>query len=81
MARQLKLGAWVCGMDRPKYRIFVSSPSDVRPERLIAERVITKLARDLHHHCDVEAVFSARDPLPGLAEVALIPYLAIKRGF
>jgi len=31
--------------------------------------------------CDVEAVFSAEDPLPGLAEIALIPYLAIKRGF
>lgn len=31
--------------------------------------------------CDVEAVFSMSDPLPGLAEVALIPYLAIKRGF
>jgi len=31
--------------------------------------------------CNVEAVFSASDPLPGLAEVALIPYLAIKRGF
>jgi predicted ATP-grasp superfamily ATP-dependent carboligase len=32
-------------------------------------------------HCNVEAVFSAAGPLPGLAEVALIPYLAIKRGF
>lgn len=32
-------------------------------------------------NCNVEAVFSYRDPLPGLAEVALIPYLAIKRGF
>jgi D-aspartate ligase len=32
-------------------------------------------------NCSVEAVFSSRDPLPGLAEVALIPYLAIKRGF
>lgn len=31
--------------------------------------------------CDVEAVFSPRDPLPGLAEIALIPYLAVKRGF
>ena len=31
--------------------------------------------------CNVEAVFSASDPLPGLAEVVLIPYLAIKRGF
>jgi D-aspartate ligase len=32
-------------------------------------------------NCNVEAVFSAQDPLPGLAEMALIPYLAIKRGF
>ena len=32
-------------------------------------------------NCNVEAVFSARDPLPGLAEMALIPYLIIKRGF
>ena len=32
-------------------------------------------------NCNVEAVFSPRDPLPGLAELALIPYLAIKRGF
>jgi D-aspartate ligase len=31
--------------------------------------------------CNVEAVFSGADPLPGLAELALIPYLAIKRGF
>jgi D-aspartate ligase len=30
---------------------------------------------------DVEAVFSRDDPLPGLAEVALLPYLAITRGF
>jgi D-aspartate ligase len=27
-----------------------------------------------------EAVFSGRDPLPGLAELALLPYLAVKRG-
>jgi D-aspartate ligase len=27
-----------------------------------------------------EAVFSVRDPLPGLYEVALLPYLAMKRG-
>jgi predicted ATP-grasp superfamily ATP-dependent carboligase len=30
---------------------------------------------------DVGAVFSWQDPLPGLVEVALLPYLAIKRGF
>ncbi len=28
-----------------------------------------------------EAVFSWEDPLPGLVEITLIPYLAIKRGF
>jgi D-aspartate ligase len=27
-----------------------------------------------------EAVFSVRDPLPGLYEIALLPYLAVKRG-
>jgi D-aspartate ligase len=30
---------------------------------------------------DTEAVFSRDDPLPGLAELALIPYLYAKRGF
>jgi len=32
-------------------------------------------------NCQVEAVFTPEDPLPGLAEIILIPYLAIKRGF
>ena len=32
-------------------------------------------------NCNAEAVFSPADPFPGLAEVVLIPYLAIKRGF
>jgi predicted ATP-grasp superfamily ATP-dependent carboligase len=32
-------------------------------------------------NCDVEAVFCREDPLPGLAELALIPYLSAKRGF
>jgi D-aspartate ligase len=31
--------------------------------------------------CKVEAVFTSKDPLPGIAEILLIPYLAIKRGF
>ena len=30
---------------------------------------------------DIEAVFSRDDPLPGLAELVLIPYLAYVRGF
>jgi predicted ATP-grasp superfamily ATP-dependent carboligase len=32
-------------------------------------------------NCNVEAAFSHEDPLPGLAEVLLVPYLALKRGF
>jgi predicted ATP-grasp superfamily ATP-dependent carboligase len=32
-------------------------------------------------NCKVEAVFSHDDPLPGLAEVVMVPYLAVKRGF
>src|SRR6266850_1958960 len=32
-------------------------------------------------HFDVEAVFSREDPLPGLVEIALLPYLSVKRGF
>ena len=31
--------------------------------------------------CDVESVFSRGDPLPGLMELLLLPYLAAKRGF
>lgn len=31
--------------------------------------------------CKVEAVFSLEDPLPGLIEILLVPYLAFKRGF
>jgi predicted ATP-grasp superfamily ATP-dependent carboligase len=30
---------------------------------------------------DVESVFTRTDPLPGLVELGLIPYLAVKRGF
>jgi predicted ATP-grasp superfamily ATP-dependent carboligase len=29
---------------------------------------------------DVESVFSRDDPMPGIAELALVPYLAVKRG-
>jgi predicted ATP-grasp superfamily ATP-dependent carboligase len=32
-------------------------------------------------NCNVEAVFSGDDPLPGIAEVLMVPYLAVKRGF
>ena len=41
---------------------------------------LREYARSLRR-ADVEAVFSHNDPLPGLAELALLPYLAVKRGF
>lgn len=51
-------------MDKPRrIRIFISSPSDVRPERLIAERVVGKLAREFAHHFAVEAILWEREPL------------------
>jgi D-aspartate ligase len=37
--------------------------------------------RTLAREIDVEAVFSRDDPAPGLAEIALLPYLMWKRGF
>jgi D-aspartate ligase len=32
-------------------------------------------------NCRVEAVFSPRDPLPGLVEILMLPYLAYRKGF
>lgn len=40
-------------------------------------RAYVRSLRDVH----VEAVFSRKDPLPGIAELALIPYLWVRRGF
>jgi D-aspartate ligase len=48
---------------------------DIRAGRLRAAAYLRSL-----RGIDTEAVFSWRDPLPGLYEVALLPYLAIKRG-
>ena len=41
---------------------------------------ITSYLRSLRSG-NTEAVFSVRDPLPGMAELLLIPYMAVKRGF
>ena len=43
--------------------IFVSSPSDVRPERLIAERIIQRLNLEFAYHFHVEPVLWEREPL------------------
>jgi D-aspartate ligase len=62
---------------------WVRSTTDLPAAAMAILSGDTSLKSYLHslRNCNVEAVFSARDPLPGLAEVALIPYLAIKRGF
>src|SRR5665647_3699782 len=44
-------------------KIFVSSPSDVRPERLIAERVVRRLGREFAYHLRIEPVMWEREPL------------------
>ena len=40
-------------------------------------RVYLRSLRGIH----IESVFSLNDPLPGLVEFVLIPYLIVKRGF
>jgi D-aspartate ligase len=48
---------------------------DIKAGRLRARDYLRTL-----RSVDTEAVFSLRDPLPGLVELALLPYLAVKRG-
>jgi D-aspartate ligase len=48
---------------------------DIRARRLRTPDFVRSLLA-----VDAEAVFSLRDPLPGLYELALLPYLAAKRG-
>jgi WD40 repeat protein len=50
-------------MTERQYKIFISSPSDVRPERAIAERVIARMAREFAHYCDLKPVLWEREPL------------------
>jgi D-aspartate ligase len=50
--------------------------SEIRNGRLSPRAYLRSLGS-----AHVEAVFSREDPLPGLAELALLPYLALKRGF
>ena len=45
------------------FRIFISSPGDVLPERVIAGQVIERLAREFSYHLDVEPIFWEREPL------------------
>ena len=49
--------------DKKTLKIFISSPGDVRPERLIAERVVQRLDREFAYHCRIEPVLWERKPL------------------
>jgi formylglycine-generating enzyme required for sulfatase activity len=49
--------------ERTTLRVFISSPEDVRPERLIAERVVQRLHQDFSLHLDLRAVMWEREPL------------------
>ena len=44
-------------------RIFISSPADVRPERLKAEQIVARLDREFAYHFRVQAVLWERAPL------------------
>lgn len=48
---------------------------------IIAKEANLKSYLESLRDCSVEAVFSTDDPLPGIAELFLLPYLAAKRGF
>ena len=49
--------------EKPTMRVFISSPADVRPERLKAEQIIARLGREFAYQMHVEAVLWEREPL------------------
>jgi predicted ATP-grasp superfamily ATP-dependent carboligase len=59
-------------------RLHTDVPNAVRDVRAGTQQ-LREYLRSLRH-VDTEAVFSVSDPLPGLYEIALLPYLAMKRG-
>jgi len=44
-------------------RVFISSPGDVQPERLIATRVVSRLGREFAYHFRLEPTLWEREPL------------------
>jgi WD40 repeat protein len=49
--------------ERPRLRVFVSSPGDVAEERLIANRILGRLATEYAAVARIEAVFWEHEPL------------------
>ena len=62
-------------MDTHGYRYSNQSCGDLRGR--LDVRTYLRSVKDFK----IESVFSSEDILPSLAEIALIPYLAIKRGY
>ena len=48
---------------RTPLRIFISSPGDVQPERVLAQRVVDRLGREFSAHFDISAIRWERKPL------------------
>lgn len=59
-------------------RLHTDVPNAIRDFRAGTQRPREYLSS--LRHVDIEAVYSLSDPLPGLYEMALLPYLAMKRG-
>ena len=55
---------------------FPTGVMDVGSGRLSLKEYLESL-----RNFDTEAVFSRKDPMPGIVECALLPYLAVRRGF
>lgn len=51
------------GPARPSLKVFISSPSDVRPERQTAKRLIEKLNREFFHYFEATPVLWEWEPL------------------
>jgi hypothetical protein len=48
---------------RPELKVFVSSPGDVAEERLIAKRVLDRLATEFAPDARIESIFWEHEPL------------------
>jgi D-aspartate ligase len=79
--RRLKkpIGAVVVGGDYQGLGIVRSLGRQNVPVCVIDDE--TSIAFFAVRQFHVESVFSREDPLPGLVELALLPYLSVKRGF
>ena len=50
-------------MNKKTLKIFLSSPSDVRPERIAADRVLQRIKREFYHYFELDLVMWEREPL------------------